>query len=109
MATRKFGLLLEAEVAPSGRARFEKRYQAATSIAVSPGSPEHYQSQSNKWGAELRVYFNDHAMATAFRASGVHVEGPRNGYKSGEYRYRFNDNSLWWKLVEIEGLRLGPN
>lgn len=109
MATKKIGLLLEAEVAPSGRARFERRYQAATGIAVSPGTPEHYQSQSNKWGAELRVYFNDHAMATALKASGVHVEGPRRGYKSGEYRYRFNDNRLWWRLVEGQGLRLGLN
>lgn len=109
MATKKIGLLLEAEVAPSGKARFEKRYQAATSIVVSPGKPEHYQSQANKWGAELRVYFNDPAMATALKASGVHVEGPRKGYKSGEYRYRFNDNKLWWKLVEGQGLRLGMN
>jgi hypothetical protein len=109
MATKKIGLLLEAEVAPSGKSRFEKRYQAATGIAVSPGTPEHYQSQSNKWGAELRVYFNDPAMAMALKASGVHVEGPRRGYKSGEYRYRFNDNKLWWKLVEGQGLRLGLN
>ncbi|WP_295409082.1 hypothetical protein [uncultured Thiocystis sp.] len=110
MATKKIGLLLEAEVAPSGRVTFEKRYYAATGIVVSPGTPEHYQSQINKWGAELRVYFNDHEMATEFKTSGVHVEGPREeGYKSGEYRYRINDNSLWWKLVEEQGMRLGRN
>ncbi|MBK9496140.1 MAG: hypothetical protein IPO08_16840 [Xanthomonadales bacterium] len=102
-------VLLEAEVAPRGRTRFEGRYLAATGIVVSPGTPEHYQTQINKWGAELRVYFNDHAMATALKASGVTVEGPRRGYKSGEYRYRFNDNKLWWKLVETQGLRLGLN
>lgn len=109
MAAKKIDLLLEAEVAPGGRARFEKRYQAATGIAVSPGAPEHYQSQSNKWGAELRVYFNDPAMAAVLKASGIHVEGPRRGYKSGEYRYRFNASKLWWKLVEDQGLRLGLN
>jgi hypothetical protein len=109
MATKKIGLLLEAEVAPSGKSRFEKRYQSATGITVSPGVPEHYQSQGNKWGAELRVYFNDSAMATALRASGFHVEGPRRGYKSGEYKYRINDSKLWWKLVEHQGLRLGLN
>lgn len=106
---KKIGLLLEAEVAPSAKTRFERRYQAATGTAVSPGSPEHYQSQSNKWGAELRVYFNAPAMAAALKASGVHVEGPRRGYKSGEYKYRFNDNKLWWKLVEDQGMRLGLN
>jgi hypothetical protein len=109
MATKKLGMLLEAEVAPRGRTRFENRYQAATGIVVSPGTPEHYQSQGNKWGAELRVYFNNDAMATTLKASGVHVEGPRSGYKSGEYRYRFNDSKLWWRLVEDEGLRLGSN
>jgi hypothetical protein len=109
MATKKIGLLLEAEVAPRGRARFENRYLAATGIAVSPGTPEHYQNQNNKWGAELRVYFNDLAMASVLKASGIHVEGPRKGYKAGEYRYRFNDNKLWWQLVENEGCRLGIN
>lgn len=109
MATKKTGLLLEAEVALGGRARFEKRYQAATGVAVSPGAPEYYQAQSNKWGAELRGYFNDPAMAAALKAFGIHVEGPRTGYKSGEFMYRFNDNGLWWKLVEGQGMRLGLN
>lgn len=106
---KKIGLLLEAEVAPGAKTRFENRYQAATGVAVTPGSPENYQPQSNKWGAELRVYFNDHAMAAALKATGVHVEGPRRGYKSGEYRYRFNNSKLWWKLVEDQGMRLGLN
>ena len=105
----KFSLLLEAEVALSGQSRFEKRYKAATGVAVSPGSPPHYQNQPNKWGAELRVYFNDHGMAVSLRASGVYVESGRTGYKAGEYRYRFSDNRLWWKLVEDQGLRLGLN
>lgn len=109
MATKKMGLLLEAEVSPKSRSTFEKRYKNATGKIVSPGTPEHYQSQGNKWGAELRVYFNDHAMAVALRASGGYVEGPRRGYKSGEYRYRINDNRLWWRLVEDQGLRLGLN
>jgi hypothetical protein len=109
MSKKMIGLLLEAEVSPGSRARFEARYLAATGTVVSPGLSEHYQSQRNKWGAELRVYFNDPAMATALTASGVHVEGPRRGYKSGDYLYRFNDNKLWWKLVENSGMRLGPN
>ena len=105
----QFGLLLEAEVAPQAQARFQKRSKAATSRVVSPGSPEHYQHQPDKWGAELRVYFNDPGMAASLMANGVHVEGPRKGYKAGEYLYRFNNNKLWWELVEAHGLRLGPN
>lgn len=105
----KLGLLLEAEVAPSAQTRFESRYQKATGLSVSPGSPGYYQDQPNKWGSELRVYFNDPGFATMLMGLGVHVEYPRKGYKSGDYKFRFNDNKLWWKLVEVAGLQLGPN
>lgn len=106
--TRENYLLLEAEVNQSGQANFESRYQTLTESIVSPGSPEHYQSQPNKWGAELRIYFNDEAMASDLRKSGIHVEDTRHGYKSGEYKYRVNNSDLWWKMVDI-GLRLGSN
>lgn len=103
----QFGLLLEGEVPPSAQVKFEKRYKVATGLAVSPGNPKHYQNQPNKRASELRVYFNDPGMAVSLEASGVHVEHPLNGYKSGKYRYRFNNNKLWWKLVEHYALRLG--
>lgn len=92
----QYGLLLEAEVPPKGQSRFEKRYKAATQLAVTPGNPKYYQNQPDRWGAELRVYFNDHGMAAALAAMGVHVEHPLKAYKSGKYRYRFNKNKLWW-------------
>jgi hypothetical protein len=76
---------------------------------VSPGRPRHYQDQPNKWGAELRVYFNDPGMAVSLAAAGVHIEYPRRGYMAGKYRYRFNDSKVWWALVEVHGLRLGVN
>ena len=103
------GLLLEAEVAPNSQKRFEARYAAASGKTVSPGSPVHYQSQVNKWGQELRVYFNDPGMAVSLEASGIRVEYGRRGYLAGEYRYRANNNSFWWKLVENHGLLLGPS
>lgn len=105
----KVGLLLQAEVARSGQARFQRRYRAATGVVVTPGSPKHYQNQPNKWGAELRCYFNDPGTAVALAAAGIRVEYPRRGYMAGKYRYRFNDNKLWWALVEDQGLRLGAN
>jgi hypothetical protein len=105
----KFGLLLEAEVAPGAQSKFEKRYQKVTGKSISPGKPQCYQNQPNKWGSELRVYFNDPGMAVSLAAHGVHVEYPRKGYMAGKYRYRFNDNKLWWKLVEAHALRLGAN
>jgi hypothetical protein len=104
-----YGLLLEAEVAPGAQSRFEKRYLAATKQVVSPGAPQHYQTQGNKWGAELRVYFNDPGMAVSLAAKGLHVEHNRKGYLSGSYLFRVNDNKFFWKLVEDYGLHLGSN
>lgn len=101
--------LLEAEVAPSQQAKFEKRYKAATGLVVAPGHPVYYQAQPGKWGAELRLYFNDRGVAAVLEASGSHVEYRQRGYNAGEYRYRVNDNKLWWKLVEDGEMRLGPN
>ena len=109
MARIPNGLLLEAEVAPRAQTRFENRYRAATGVTVSPGSPAHYQDQANKWGAELRVYFNDPGAAAMLAADGYSVEHRRTGYLSGSYRYRCSDNKLWWKLVEVAGMRLGLN
>lgn len=105
----KHGLLLEAEVAPKAQAKFEARYKAATKHAVSPGTPKHYQAQPNKWGAELRVYFNDPGMAVSLAAMGMNVERRQKGYQTGKYHYRVSDNKLWWKLVENHGLRLGSS
>lgn len=105
----KYDLLLEAEVSLAGQKKFEKEYQAATGVLVKPKNPVHYQSQKNKWGRELRIYFNDPGMAVALEALGYHVEFPRQGYKAGEYRYRVNDNNLWWLLVNSSGMRLGVN
>jgi hypothetical protein len=101
------GLLLEAEVPPGAQANFEARYLAATGQAVTPGAPKHYHHIGNKWGAELRVYFNDPGMAVSLAASGKAVEYGRKGYLSGIYRYRINNNEFWWNFVEHHGLRLG--
>lgn len=87
-------LLFEAEVSPTMRKKFESKYKRWTGIVVSPGSPKEYQEQSNKWGMELRVYFNDDNLARILRVFGVRVEARRNGYKSQQYKYRFSDNKL---------------
>lgn len=102
-------MLLEAEVVPRGQPQFEKRYKRATRRIVSPGKPKFYMSQDNKWGTELRVYFNNPLLACLLKKRGIHVESTRRGYKAGEYLYRINSNKLWWELVEDCGLRLGLN
>jgi hypothetical protein len=102
-------VLLEAEVASTKHSEFEERYSRATGQTVSPGRPSHYQDQPNKWGAELRVYFNDADLAAKLSARGMNVENRVTGYLSGAYAYRVNDNDYWWQLVERDGLRLGRN
>jgi len=101
------GLLLEAEVPPGYQANFEARYLAATGRIIAPGKPKYYQSQPNKWAAELRVYFNDPGMAASIACFGPRVEYGRRGYLSGVYHYRVNNNDFWWNLVENQGMRLG--
>lgn len=101
--------LLEAEVTSSGARDFETRYYNATGLTVTAGNPQNYQRQENKWGTELRVYFNDQAAKNVFETNRVSVESSRSGYKSGEYLYRINNNEAWWELVEKHGLRLGIN
>jgi hypothetical protein len=103
------GTLLQAEVPAGAQADFERRYAAATGSTVSAGGSADYQAQDNKWGPELRIYFNDPALAASFNASGHHVEQGRSGYLSGSYAYRINNNDLWWELVETHGLHLGLN
>ena len=103
------GLYLEAEVAPNTQQGFETRYQAAIGSAISPGNPQTYQSQNNKWGAELRVYFNDATLGTTLGAHGLTVETHNRGYKSGEFDYRVNNNDFWWFLVESLGATIGQN
>jgi hypothetical protein len=103
------GLLLEAEVAANVQSAFETQYTSATGTTVSPATTDHYQSQANKWGAELRIYFNDANLASALTGSGVAVENRSGGYLSDQYAYRINNNDLWWHLVENLGASLGHN
>ena len=100
-------VILEAEVAAKALPRFVIRYEAATGVPVSPGSPPELQLQDNKWGAECRIYFNSDAVAGAIGALGIHVEEGRP-YRP-EFRYRVNNNDLWWELVEAYEFELGNN
>lgn len=93
-------MLLEAEVNPLKQAQFEERYRGATNDVVCPGKLVEYQSQPNKWGSELRIYSNNSDIAAYFQDNGFYVESHTHGYKSGEFKYRINNNNLWWDLVE---------
>lgn len=100
-------ILLEAEVAASVQTRFIQRYQAAAGTTVSAGNPQELQLQSNKWGAECRIYFNSVALRDWAQSQGIHVETGRP-YQPN-YQFRINNNDLWWELVEDYQFRLGIN
>jgi len=105
LATDK--VLLEAEVSGNVQKRFIARYLTATGISVSPGNPQEFQLQNNKWGAECRIYFNSQAAKSWAESQGIHVESG-SPYQA-DYKYRINYNDLWWELVEVLGFRLGVN
>ena len=103
------GFYLEAEVPSNTQGAFESRYSSAAGATVSPRNRAQYQDQPNKWGAELRIYFNDASVAALFQGAGITVENRNSGYKSGEFMFRTNNNDLWWDVVENHGCRLGHN
>jgi hypothetical protein len=100
---------LEAEVAGTQLAAFQRKYQSVTGknppVSTKSGLLD---IGTGKWGAELRVYFNAPAgILAGLRRLGFHVEQGTRWY-NGKYRCRINNNSLWWDLI-ADGFRLGTN
>jgi hypothetical protein len=99
--------LLEAEISLKKQADFERDYLRATNLKVQPGFPPEYMLQKNKWGRELRLYFNSPVVAAYMRAVRIKVEQEK-GYKL-QYKFRVNSGDVWWELVRKYGFRLGKN
>jgi len=98
---------LEAEVSQKYRERFQKEYTTLTGSIPQPGTESYHEMHPGKWGRELRIYFNaDQRVVGMLRSLGFHVE-EEQPYRT-EYRYRINNNKIWWKLVEA-GFKLGDN
>jgi len=99
-------VFLEAEVNPNSANRLEGKYQDVAGSA--PVLGEGYQHQRNKWGTEVRVYFNcDSDLSLEFSNIDVYVERGSRPYRS-RWRYRTNDREFFWALVKA-GYRLGDN
>lgn len=99
-------LLLEAEVAPSSVGEFTSHYGRLA--GKSPAASDYFQIQDNKWGLELRVYFNaPDWVCDSLRTLGYHIEDRSGGYRP-EYAFRINHQGLFWSLVS-HGYRLGHN
>lgn len=87
----------DAEVIPRLQGNFERRYELTTG-----GRPSRYhrlQSDVDKWGMELRIYFprrNGLELPPGIQATA----GPAPNVR------RINNNRYWWQLVRV-GFRLG--
>lgn len=99
-------VFLEVEVPQEKAHSFDTEYLKITGTmpVLGPG----YKYQSNKWGREVRVYFNAEAELLDDLASiDVYVEQRERPYQT--YRtYRINDRDFFWSLIRA-GYRLGEN
>lgn len=85
-------VLIEAEAKPSRMSSFIAEHNAAYSRTVSTNDEGIVllQDDANKWGLELRIYFqNKRGMPSAFSA----IAKVNNTYKD-QYLYRINDNEI---------------
>lgn len=99
-------VFLEVEVNPKGAAGFDAEYSEITGQIPSLG--DGYQYQHNKWGRELRVYFNTtEDLEDDFISIDVYVEQGQRPYRD-EWHYRTNSSEFFWALVRL-GYRLGQN
>jgi len=88
---------LDAETHPRSQNSFEERYVQLTGIQPTEDNHNYYvwDQNTNKWGIELRIYFNgsDHipALLTEMTVSA------RPGFG---YNMRVNNNDFIWRLIE---------
>lgn len=103
--SRYKNVLLEAEVAPSQRTKFQEEYKQRTGQA--PRLGKYYQLQRNKFGAELRVYFDASEKTVTRLKTKFTVERRAGGYH-GDREFRINTQNFFWHMVK-RGYRLGEN
>lgn len=97
-------VFIEAEAKESRMRNFIAEYNSRLSenLNISDEGIISLDDDANKWGLELRCYFNDR---NGF-PSGVQITSNR-AYRS-EYPYRFNDVDVIWELFDL-GYRIGIN
>jgi len=99
--------LLDAEVAFAKLGEFQNRFLEATGVSVTPGNPPEFMSQRNKWGTECRIYFNSEEAVAWADTHDIRVEMDQPF--RAVFKYRINNNDLWWELVRDYEARLGRN
>ena len=97
-------VFIEAEAKASRISNFIREYNSkyTPSISSCDDGIIALDDDANKWGLELRCYFDDRAGFPAV----VKITSNR-AYRS-EYSYRFNDVDIIWELFDL-GYRIGLN
>lgn len=97
-------VFIEAEAKESRVQNFIRDYnnRLSENLNISDDGIIALDDDANKWGLELRCYFND---SNGF-PNGVQITSNR-AYRT-EYSYRFNDVDIIWELFDL-GYRIGLN
>lgn len=95
---------LECEAKAGKLGGFCKDYTTKTGIAPDMSA---VHTIEDKWGVELRVYFDGSDAADRLGSEGHRVENRETGFGS-ERQYRVNSKDLFWEMVD-SGYRLGNN
>ena len=97
-------VFIEAEAKESRMENFitEYNFRYSSSIGLSDEGIISLDNDANKWGLELRCYFdNRNGFPTGIQITANRVYRP-------EYPYRFNDVNVIWELFDL-GYRIGLN
>ncbi|MFA5423323.1 MAG: hypothetical protein WC374_05645 [Phycisphaerae bacterium] len=88
---------LDVETHPRRRASFETEFEQLTGIRPEVDNHNYYvwDEEANKWGTELRIYFNNSENASAALRNMIVSPRPNFGYNA-----RINNNSFVWRLIE---------
>jgi len=100
---------IEAEMPSSSKRNFDTRYQNLTGVSVPITSSSYpyyvWAPGTNKWGVELRVYFqSDDTIPNCLQ--NIVTDNGRSGYE--DYDARVNNNDVIWELF-ASGFILGEN
>ena len=89
---------LDIETHPNNQARVERQYMNLAQIQLIEDNANYYvwETSTNKWGAELRIYFNKNSNIP------VDLEhmavSPR--FEDNRYNARINNNDFVWLLIK---------
>lgn len=92
------GTKLDIETHPSRRESLEEQYNAITGEILQEDNINYYvwDEETNKWGAELRIYFNGNLETMPVQLAEIRVS-----YRPGSgYNNRVNNNDFVWRLIE---------